>query len=84
MMEECAEVSQRCSKALRFGLGEIQTGQELNNAQRIEAEFADLMAVHEMMTTLGMITVHLPDYTSRKQRVEKYLNMSRELGTLKD
>jgi hypothetical protein len=29
-MEECAEVAQRVSKAVRFGMEEIQPGQPLN------------------------------------------------------
>lgn len=42
-MEETAEVQQRISKAIRFGLSEVQEGQSLNNAQRIMYELTDLL-----------------------------------------
>jgi hypothetical protein len=41
--EESAEVSQRATKALRFGLDEVQQGQPHNNADRMLIEFADLL-----------------------------------------
>jgi len=40
--EEAAEVIQRATKALRFGLDEVQPGQELSNAQRLAEEIGDL------------------------------------------
>lgn len=49
LAEECAEVAQRVSKALRFGLEEIQPGQSLNNAERIVEELIDLQAVWRML-----------------------------------
>lgn len=36
LAEECCEVGQRVSKALRFGLDEVQPGQDLSNAERIK------------------------------------------------
>ena len=41
-MEECAEVAQRISKAIRFGLDEVQLGQGLTNLDRVAEEFGDL------------------------------------------
>lgn len=52
-MEECAEVQQRLSKALVFGLGEVQFGQDRTNHDRILMEFADLIAVSETCGTLS-------------------------------
>lgn len=45
LAEECTEVGQRVSKALRFGLREVQPMQPLNNAERIREEMRDLLAV---------------------------------------
>lgn len=45
LMEECAEITQRASKALRFGLHEVQPGQPLSNIERLDDEVGDLMAV---------------------------------------
>ncbi|MCA0003352.1 MULTISPECIES: hypothetical protein [unclassified Mesorhizobium] len=49
--EEGVEVSQRCSKALRFGLKEVQPGQQIDNAFRIYEEFLDLVAVWRRRST---------------------------------
>ena len=45
LAEECTEVGQRVTKALRFGLAEVQAGQTLTNRQRIAEEYRDLVAV---------------------------------------
>jgi hypothetical protein len=55
LMEECAEVQQRASKALRFGLDEIQVGQAHDNVQRLSVEVGDLVAVITLCKTLGLI-----------------------------
>lgn len=85
LSEECAEVSQRAAKALRFGLLDVQKDQPFNNAQRIEQELADLIAISGMMAALGMIKEIQPDaIPPRIERITKYLIYSREIGTLKD
>jgi hypothetical protein len=81
-MEECAEVAQRISKALVFGLDEIQPGQSLTNRQRIYQEYFDLRAV------LGMagIDAWINDAASKAveaakiEKVEHYLAYSESLG----
>jgi len=55
LAEECNEVAQRVSKALRFGLEEIQPGQGKTNAERISDELDDLMAVLEMLCDEGCL-----------------------------
>ena len=84
-MEECDELSQRFSKALRFGGDEIQPGQAETNRVRVLREFADLLAAMEM---LGFTPVAGPDNALRawidakKAKVERYLAYSAECGTL--
>jgi len=81
--EECAEVHQRCSKALRFGLQEVQPGQSLTNAQRIIQEFNDLVTVVKMMGedfTKGAFD--LKEMEAKENKVEKYLLYSAECGTV--
>ncbi|MBY3231932.1 hypothetical protein [Rhizobium laguerreae] len=84
--EEGVEVAQRCSKALRFGLDEVQPGQELTNAQRIRGEYIDLVAVYRMLVEDGAIEplsdADLPDMEMKRQKVEKFLAYSRDCGTL--
>lgn len=86
--EEGVEVSQRCSKALRFGLGEIQPGQELTNAERIRGEYIDLLAVTRMLVEEGAIEpvtdADLSAMEEKRQKVEKFLAYSRKCGTLTD
>jgi precorrin-6x reductase len=45
LIEECAEVQQRATKVLRFGIDEIQPGQFADNTQRLSYEVGDLLAV---------------------------------------
>ena len=58
LAEECCEVGQRVSKALRFGVEEIQPGQPLTNAQRISEEVGDIMGVVDRLVTLGLLSAN--------------------------
>lgn len=90
MAEECAETAQRCSKALRFGLMEKQEGQPLDNSERIEREFFDLIAAYEMLVDAGAFTKPLNSVEAqahiakKKAAVNKYFERSKECGTLDD
>ena len=83
--EEGVEIAQRCSKAVRFGGAEVQPGQPLDNRTRILQEFADLVAVLEM---LGF-TIGIPEHSAlrmwieaKKLKVEQFLRYSAKCGTL--
>jgi hypothetical protein len=81
--EECTEVHQRCSKALRFGMNEVQIDQPLSNKQRILQEFNDLVASMEMLFEQPIEELISKDEVSaKKKKVEKYLNYSVECGTV--
>lgn len=58
LAEECAEVIKRCTKAMRFGLEEIQPGQEYSNARRIALEVGD---VYEVVNRLEALSVLHPE-----------------------
>ena len=81
--EECAEVAQRASKALRFTLQDVQPGQSLSNADRIMLEYADLCAVIDMLCDEGLLEIG-GDFAAlvaaKKQQVEHYLKYSAVLG----
>jgi len=85
--EECNEVAQRATKALRFGLHEIQSGQGFTNGDRIWCEFYDLLGIMEMLKNEpgGLAK---PPYTQeegiagKRNSVELYLKYSAKLGTV--
>lgn len=76
--EECAEVAQRASKALRFGLSEVQPGQPDSNIRRLERELAELVAVADL---LGL-HVRDEDKVAKIEKLKKFMDYARELGTL--
>lgn len=83
--EECAEVSQRATKALRFGLNETQTGQDRTNARRLRYEFSDLLGVYELMEEEGMVTWPIrKEINAKKTKVRKFLKYSKKIGSLHD
>lgn len=83
VMEECCEIGQRASKAKRFGVNEIQPGQDLTNAQRLMGEVADLIGVIEMLQDRDLVP-HLDEkaIAAKKVKVIHFLEYSREQGTL--
>lgn len=95
--EECAETAQRISKALRFGLDQVQEDaddqpqenpERLTNRERIRREFLDLVAAMEMLGFDDFIESDSqdPDVIARmkakKAKVERYLERSRRTGAL--
>lgn len=91
LAEECAEVAQRASKALRFGLEETQGGQPFTNAQRIAIKYAELVAVIEMLIDDGALKRKIADFyptgfegliLEKREKVEQFLKYSAKCGTL--
>ncbi len=88
LAEECAEIAQRCSKALRFTVDECQPGLDppLTNGERIVREYADLLAVASMLIDEGVLprTRLGPLMIAKRAKVETFLEYSRQRGTLID
>jgi hypothetical protein len=81
--EECSEVHQRCSKALRFGMNEIEPNQAFSNQRRILQEFNDLVAVMEMLFECPINKLlYQHEIMAKKDKVLKFLEYSKEQGTL--
>jgi len=85
--EEAMEVGHRVTKAMRFGLGEVQAGQSLTNGERIIEEFHDLYSMLDWLVENGL----LPDVSlvpdsrvmgAKRAKVDKFLGISRAQGTL--
>ena len=73
--EEAHEVGQRVCKSLRFGMDEVQPGQEMTNAERIEQEIGDFWAVVERLEAIGAVCIRrISDHAYAKHRkLQKYL-----------
>lgn len=86
LAEECAEVAQRVSKALRFGLSEVQPGQPMSNADRILGELDDLLAVTTILQLEGVLPEAGPPsdavVDAKRAKIERFMAISREQGTL--
>jgi hypothetical protein len=83
LSEECNEVGQRASKALRFGLDEIQAGQHLTNAERITQEMNDLIGVFQMLVNeINVPEINPRKVDDKKYRIEKWLKYSDTNGKL--
>lgn len=81
--EEGVEVAQRATKALRFGMEEVQPGQPMDNAARIMEEAAHVVAAYEMLQEGG----HLPAINrgmveAKKGKVFQFLQYSWQQGQL--
>ncbi len=83
LMEECNELAQQASKAIRFGIDQ-QRDLPTSNRQRLIAEWNDLIAVVEMLEREGIDLQPDPAaILSKKKKVDRYMSYSSELGTLK-
>lgn len=49
LAEECSETAHRASKAIVFGLDDVQKGQHKNNAERLLEKFAHIAAYMELL-----------------------------------
>lgn len=85
LAEECAEVTQRATKAQTFGLHEVQPGQCLSNIQRLGIEVRDLMVVLEELQKTTGIFPELYDTQAaqeKREKLYKYMDYSRAQGCL--
>lgn len=86
LAEECSEVAKRVSKAVRFGLAEIQNGRELTNAERIVVELKDLTAVAKILASEGTIdrnfVANETETAAKLSKIERYMEIAREQGAL--
>lgn len=77
------EVAHRASKALHFGLQEVQPGKDMTNAQRLAQEYVDLVAVMEMLEEEGLIRIPTGAelasmVAAKKAKVEKFIRYAAE------
>lgn len=82
LAEECAELAQAASKAIRFGLENAAEPDKPTNLQRINEELMDILAVIEILDDSGiLVQTGSRDYLdTKKSKVYKMLYLSGELG----
>jgi NTP pyrophosphatase (non-canonical NTP hydrolase) len=56
LSEECAEVIQAVSKCHRFGLNNYKPGKPLTNAQHLEGEIGDLLAMVDLLKSMNVVS----------------------------
>lgn len=85
LAEECCEVAQNCSKALRFGLDDKhpKNGNQGNRAL-LDNEVNDLLGAIELCRKAGILPRSSPVRIGLKQaKVRRFMEYARKVGTLK-
>lgn len=82
--EECNETAQRATKALRFGLSDVQPEQTLTNAERLLGEYSHIVCAIAMLRREGVLpAVDIHGMAELKRiQVEHFLEYSQSIGTL--
>jgi NTP pyrophosphatase (non-canonical NTP hydrolase) len=73
LAEECMELGQRITKALRFGIHEVQEGQELDNLERINQEFNDVLGTAEVLRLQHDLHILVRDETQVSAKIKKVI-----------
>ena len=72
LIEEAAEIQHRACKALRFGLLEVQPGQDLTNEARLSEEIGDLFGVVDLGLAEGVFRGDFIN-SARREKANKLL-----------
>lgn len=86
LAEECAEIQQAISKALRFGLDDGHPEKTTTNAQDIAKECVDIIAIIEMLEDEGILKKigTIQAINQKKIQVLHYMKYAKERGTLSE
>lgn len=83
LAEEASEVAQNSSKCIRFTHTHQGPQYSSNNLERLQVELRDMFSVLSLLEQhLGILFDHTPD-PEKVKRIEKYMQISVDLGTLK-
>ena len=81
IIEECAEVQHRITKAMRFGLEESQRDQDKTNRQRIAMEVGDLYAILNVAIRENILSSDIMQFqrSIKFGKLDKYMQTTTEL-----
>ena len=81
LIEECAEVIQRASKMQRFGILEVQKGQDQNNTQRLGMETGNLVHMISVCIAEGLIDAEMVDQgmIQKERKLPQYLQHKKDV-----
>ena len=84
LAEECNELAQACSKALRFGLHNTKTGKTVNNRKKISREFNDIYAMVKLLRKNKAIPYSISEkrVANKMIRFEENLELSERKGNV--
>ena len=89
LSEECSEVAHAVSKTIRYGLNEHHPDRETTNEEELRVEICHFFAMVEMLTEEGILK-EIPEeeklaiVREKKHTVQRYMEVSRRIGTLID
>lgn len=85
LMEECAEVIQRASKAIRFGMDEVQPDQPRSNSERLAFEIGDVLTLIDLCQEAGLVSTYQSIHRKsiKRDKLKKYMQFSIEGGSHK-
>ena len=80
LIEECAEVQQRATKILRFGVGESEPGPNADNQFRLSAEVGDLQCLIELCDKAELIDYNVMNeyQINKREKLKKYMQHQKE------
>ena len=88
LSEECAEVAQLASKSIRFGLDSCDPTTGKSNMSALHQELIDIIAVvqylnYEYNFRFDFDNIDWKAVAAKKERIDKYMKYSVDLGRLK-
>jgi NTP pyrophosphatase (non-canonical NTP hydrolase) len=87
LMEECSEVQKIASKCVRFGkMDKPPDGNLPENRKLLQEEFGDVWTITQMLAEEFNydFTVYSDAVHVKKKKINKYGNLSKKLGFIKD
>ena len=80
LQEECAEVTQAVSKCFRFGLDNFKPGKPATNAEHLETEIGDLLAMIDILIEQGIVKQEnlVAATAAKKQKLKQWSSIYKD------